>query len=158
MASNLSDFMVRARGPTSGQDRASEERAEIQILSIPGVEFGVSVRLVDRFAVVRLERPSSVAEMQGVGLLRTHLSRLFDEGHVSQVLDLGGVEFASATLVTCLACHHNRLRKRDGTLRLHGVGTQLSSALGHCGLLGVLEVYENEEDALRGGHRLGFPN
>jgi anti-anti-sigma regulatory factor len=158
MASNLSDFMVRARGPTFGHDRATEGPAEIRILSNPGVEFEVSVRLVDRFAVIRLERPSAVAEVEGVGLLRAHLSRIVEEGHLSQILDLGGVECASATLVTCLASHHCRLRKREGTFRLHGVGAQLSSALGHCGLLGVLEVYEDEDEALGGGHRLEFPS
>ena len=155
MARNSSDFMVRARGPTFGRDVTMQELADIQAISRSGAELEVSVRLVDGFAVLRLGGPTAVVDGEGVGRLRAHLTRLFEEGHVRQVLDLGGVECASAPLVTCLVCHHRRLQEWEGTFRLHGVGTQLASALSHCGLLGVLEVYENEENALRGWNRQG---
>jgi anti-anti-sigma regulatory factor len=154
MAKFLTDLMVRAIGQVVGREIAIEVPAEVRILSEPTAELVVSVRVVGRFAVVRLARPAAAVESEVADSLRTHLSKLVDEGQFRQILDMGGVECASAKLVTCLVAHHCRLRKREGTFRLHGVGARVAAALGHCGLFSVLELYDNEQDALGGGNRL----
>jgi hypothetical protein len=154
MARILAGSKVRAVEKGSDRLNSMDERSASPADSDPRLELGVQIRLVDRFALVRLSRPEAPDQVDLAEILRPPLSRLLEEGQVRQVLDLDGLDCASAPLVTFLACHHRRLRKREGILRLHGVGTRLSAALGCCGLLGMLELYQDLEDALRGENRL----
>jgi anti-anti-sigma factor len=154
MAKTSSHWVSLAVGQILGRVTRKKERAGPWSPPGGGRKFEVRVRLVDDFAVVSLVRPEALIDGQTSELLRGHLLRLLEDGHVRQVLDLSEVEHVSAALIGCLAWHHSRLLKRDGVFRLHGVGPTISRALRDCRLLGVIEVYQNESDALGGINRL----
>jgi anti-anti-sigma factor len=154
MAKTSSHWMSLAVGQIFGRVITKDGRAGRWPPPGGGGKFEVRVRLVDHFAVVSLVRPEALIDSESAELLRGHLLRLLEDGHVRQVLDLSEVDRVSATLIGCLAWHHCRLQKRDGVLRIHGVGPTIFRALRDCRLMGVIEVYQDESDALGGINRI----
>jgi anti-anti-sigma factor len=82
------------------------------------------------------------------------LKGLIKLGYVRILLNLQGVELASGSLLGCLASAHLELVKVGGFLRLFGLEPIVRDALRICRLDSAIQVYESEEEALSGCHRV----
>ncbi len=86
---------------------------------------------------------------QGSTALRQLLQQVTADGAKKILLSLRGVSFIDSSGLGELASGHTNTRQKGGTLKLAGLPPRVEELLQITGLCRVLDVYDNESDAIR---------
>jgi anti-sigma B factor antagonist len=107
------------------------------------------VRTVDGVAVVRLADPEIVFGHDAVRAVGDDLDDLVKRGDNARVvLDLDGVRFVASELLAKVVMLDRKARQAGGRLRLCGLGPTVRDILTVSHLDRLLEIDEDEADAL----------
>ena len=107
------------------------------------------VRVIERTALIRLEDADFLFDEEVIQQLGQQLERLIkDDGHSRLLINLGGVRYLSSSMLAQLAWLGKRAQSIGGQIQLCGLDPLLRDMVRIAHLSGVLEVCEDEAEAL----------
>jgi anti-anti-sigma factor len=118
-------------------------------LSPTGGRPRLRLRVVPRTAIIRLEDVEFLIDEGIIRELGQHFERLIkDDGHSRLLINLGGVRYLSSTMLAQLAWLGRRVQPIGGQIQLCGLNPLLRDMVRVSHLDGVLDVCEDEAEAL----------
>jgi len=99
--------------------------------------------------VVILDLHGKIPGGEGEKVIREAVNRVVDSGAVNILVNCADVSFLDSSVVGEIVRAHTTVSRTGGKLKLLNVPARIRSLLSMTRLLGIFEIYESEDEAVR---------